>query len=298
MKPITKTFMIVASLSVAIILIVGIATSVILLKGVSITQIKDAWRHLTEKKVTDIQLNKNTLYLSQPVTGMDGKLTAVQGNTITVTHHFVLSSAVGNIVSDQKTKDVAVRFSVMPQTKIFRPATWVPYLFKQNVPNADETLKLGDLKIGQFVAVTTNDDLQIAQSDPYQATSIQITRIANNISGTISAVTGTALTVSAPLPPLPASFPPQLPLPTQTYTVSVTADTEISQREYNEGAPHQLDASSLIKGTPVAVYTAQDVGVEHNIAALLITVFDRRPVPSSSSAGLSASPSAVFKPIP
>ncbi len=229
-----------------------------------------------EKKVSDIKLNPDTLYLSSPVTSMDGKLTLIQGNTIAVTHHYVLSDAIGN-------KDVTVRFTVTPQTKIFRPPTYVPFLFKSQPANNNEVLKQSDLKPGMFVAVTTNGDLRVAQSAPYEATSIQITRIANNITGTISSVSGNTLTITAPQPPYPASFPPQSPLPAQTYTVSVTPDTEISQKEFNEGAPHQLDASSLVKGAVVAVYSAQDVGVERSLTALLITVFDHRPVPSPSA---------------
>ncbi|MCL4338507.1 hypothetical protein M1271_02365, partial [Patescibacteria group bacterium] len=240
-------------------------------------------KYLTEKKVTDIPLNKNTLYISQPVTSIDGKLTAINGNTITVTHHYVLSASVGDIPRDQKSKDVSFQFSVTPQTKIFRPPTFIPYLFKKEQDTSDQILQQNELKTGQFVMVQTNGDLQVTQSIPYRATSIQVTRIANNVSGTISAVTGTTMTINAPLPPLPASFPPQTLTSPQTYTVRVTPDTEISQREYNEGAPHQLDMSSLTKGAPVAAYTTQDTGVEHTITALLITVFDRRPAPSPSA---------------
>ncbi|MCL4339429.1 hypothetical protein M1271_07130 [Patescibacteria group bacterium] len=281
MKKRGKRYGTLAGLGIIIILVIGVLS---ISKDLSVTRIKAFWERLTEKKVVNIPLNKDTLYISSPVTSIDGKLTAINGNTITVTHHYVLSASVGDIPQDQKSKDVSFQFSVTPQTKIFRPPTFIPYLFKKEQDTSDQILQQNELKTGQFVMVQTNGDLQVTQSIPYQATSIQVTRIANNITGSITSVSGNTLTVTAPLPPFPASFPPQPPTLPQTYTVHLTPDTEISQREYNEGAPHQLNISSFTKGAPVAVYTAQDTGIEHTITALLITVFDRRPVPSISPA--------------
>ena len=274
-----RTYLVLAVCAVLLILAAGTGASYILLSGRLAKRLTFS-DFLPKKTVADIKLSKDVLYVGQPVTSVDGRLTAVNGSTITVTHHYSLASSVGEVSADQQAKDVNFNFNLTPQTKILRPPTYIPYLFKSQPANANETLAAGSLRPGMFVSVVTNTDLRIAQSNPFTAASVEVTRIGNNVQGKISQISGNTFTLTAFPPPNPASFPPG-PSPAQKeYTVKILPDTEIARRQYNVGNPEKLSAGDLTRGMTVTVYGNEDAGVETQLSALLIVPVDSRPVPS------------------
>lgn len=202
------------------------------------------------------------LYLTQPVTKLFGRITKVENGTLSLTQRFSLA--------DTGTKDLTFSLALTPQTKIVRLATFVPYLLKTVPPLPDEVLTLKELIPGMVAAVTTNADLRLASQAAVEATAIEVTRVSNTITGTITKIGGNSLTVKAAPPALPAAIPPlATPLAKEElYTVAVTPETEISRS--GKGQPEKLSLADVAVGKTVAVWTRQDVALATSVTALRI----------------------------
>ncbi len=198
------------------------------------------------------------LYLTQPVTKLFGRITKVEGSTLSLTQRFSLTPT--------GTKDLTFTLTVTPQTKIVRLATYVPYLLKTVPPQPDEVLSLKELVPGMVAAITTNADLRLASEAAVEATAIEVTRVSNTITGTVTKIGGNNLTVKAAPPVLPASVPPTAPpLATEAlWTVAVTPQTEISR------AVGAVPLSELTPGKTIAVWTREDVALATSVTALRI----------------------------
>lgn len=196
------------------------------------------------------------LYLTQPVTKLFGRITKVEGNTLSLTQRFSLAANAG-------TKDLTFTLTVTPRTKIVRLASYIPYLFKTVPPQPDEVLSLKELVPGMVAAVTTNADLRLSSQESVEATSVEVTRVSNTITGTVTGIQGNSLTIKAPPPTLPAAIPATTPpVKEHIYTVAVTPQTEISR------SGKALSLSDVAPGQTVTVWTGADVAMDTAVTAL------------------------------
>lgn len=197
------------------------------------------------------------LYLTQPVTKLFGRITKVEGNTLSLTQRFSLA--------DAGAKDLTFSLALTPKTKIVRLATYVPYLLKTVPPQPDEVLTAQELVPGMVAAVTTNADLRLASQGSVEATTIEVTRVSNTITGIVTNIQGNSLTVKAPPPALPAAIPATTPQVLEAlYVVTVTPQTEISR------SGKALSLSDVKTGNTVTVWTHEDVALTTTVTALRI----------------------------
>lgn len=217
------------------------------------------------------------LYLTSPVKSFSGKIEKIEDNKIWIKKRLTLNN--------NPSKDIVFKFLVTPQTKIFRPKTYVPYLFKSTTSFVDDILTLKDLKIGQYVGADTNMDLRIVSKNTPDTTTIQVLTTSNVLHGSIEKISANTLVMKA-TPPNPPFANEEFQQPKEKiYTITITSDTEISRKKYNNGAPEQIPFSQLTSNMEATVYTTEDVVLGTQLTALLIEPIDTalEPTPTNNS---------------
>jgi len=156
---------------------------------------------------------------------------------------------------------------ITDKTNIFRPPSYINYLFKNPSPSPAPKLTTKDIKVGQSITVNTQTDLRTFTGNTLEATSISLPPILNTLNGKVLKIEKNTLTIKAfsPFSPDP-NISPQPPQEKE-YQITLTEETEIS-RMNQQGAPEKLSLSDIKKDTQINVYAAEDVTQTQKLTAL------------------------------
>ncbi len=207
---------------------------------------------------------KQIATIPTPVTKVVGRVDRLEGDVLTLTQRF----PDGN---------VTFMVSIMPETQIFKPRPFIPYLLKTVHADVPDAMSKSDLTQGTLVTVTTKDDLrQTGIGKPVPATVIEITVYNTSIQGTIAEVNGTSFTMNAAVPPLPPNIPTDTleQAKERSYTVTYTTGTTELSRKI-AGKAQAVHPDALVPGAAVIVYATSDVTLLTSVPAVLIRFPDQ-----------------------
>lgn len=235
-------------------------------------------------KTAGVSVSKDILFLTQPVYNIAGKVDKIQDDSLIVSQKFTLQTPVKAeimINPDQPpvlptpvSKEITFKIKVDANTQINRPLLTIPYLLTTPTPPPTTKLTVKDIRVGEFVNISTATDLRTLKKAEFIASSIQLPSIVNWLSGTIDKISGKTILLKATpsQPAYPDGLPADLTPPQEkTYTIEVANDTEISRyapakptEEEPESGPQppvaeKLSLADLGQGLRITVYTNIDV---------------------------------------
>jgi len=251
-------------------------------------------------------ISPNILSLTQPVTYFSGKVEKISGNTLTVTQSITSTQPMlpptanpSGPIPTPKITTVTYSVLVSDTTQISQSTSYTPYLIKTNKPETEmktpSTLSIKNIKVGQYISVSTLEDLRTLKGNTLKATMINLPQIANYLNGKIVSVAGNALTIKAFAPsaggPMGTADTAASAPQEKDYVITLTSATEISYMPYNAGMPTAetatppkakvLTVSDLKKDMQVTVYTAEDVIESSKLSALLVNPI--MPIPTQAA---------------
>jgi hypothetical protein len=243
-------------------------------------------------------LSPNILYLTSPVYSFSGTVEKIEGKAIYVSQKITENNLPfapfppnpnPSPFPTPKTVTLSYRVLISEKTQISKPPIFINYLFITPTPTAEKKLSINNIKIGQTVTVTTNQDLRTLTSDTFEATTVSLPPIINTLSGKVFEVKKDILIVKA--------FTPQSPNE-RDYQIKITKDTEISRIGTN-GKPEKLSLEEIKKEMGVIVYTDEDVTQSQKLTALrLEPILPPSPAVSPALPPPITSPSPIASPSP
>lgn len=208
-----------------------------------------------------VSLNPDALYFTMPVMNFSGaKITGKSKDAIWVE---VTTSPIGafpliapptaagpQTPATPEVKRLTFKILITDTTAITKPATFVPYAFKQQTPLIaapapaiqSDKLTINDLSDGEVVDIFLAEDFRFAKGNTLKASSIAKRVNSNLLSGPIESISGNTLKIKAAL---------------QTYTVSITGDTEMTT--YSQTGPKKINLDALKAGANITVYSASPI---------------------------------------
>lgn len=238
------------------------------------------------------------LYLTQPVNNFYGKIDKVSDDTLTISNDVILYQGppIGLISSPSaaatpappKSKKLSYTVKLSSQTRIFRQTQQIPYVFKNTgapVFQASTELKIGDLKVGDFVNASSNKDLRTVTKGQFEAVAISIQPQNSNLSGRVKEVKANGLVVSAYARGSAALQRTEAPT-LQDYEITVNSDTEIVRLPAASSPTNPVKAvraslSDIKAGAQVMVYTDPEMSTK----ALFISIQPQFAAPSAGASG-------------
>ena len=196
-----------------------------------------------------------------PVRSFNGTISAKEGNTITVSEN-------GQTYS----------FVISDSTQVTRLTNPIQYHFITPPPGTPMHVSADTLQVGDYVAVSTSDDLRKWKS-AYTADYVNVPAIASSFNGTIVSLANNVVVVKgqrARETTIPYSTEMGLKQPEDIqYEVRVLPTTEISyipatSNPSEPGKAVQLTFQQLQTGMSVKVYTAVDASTTTKVDALRI----------------------------
>lgn len=206
---------------------------------------------------------KQIAKLPNPVTKVVGRVQKLEGDILSVTQRFPEG-------------DLTFRVTLTPDTKIFKPRPFIPYLLKTVHADVADAATRADLTEGTLVTVTTEDDLrETGTKKSIPAKVVEVTVYNTSIQGTIREASDNMFKMNAAVPPLPPNIPTDAleQAVERTYTVRYTpGSTEISRRK--DGSPALVHPDELKAGAALTVYATSDVTLLATVPAVLIRFGD------------------------
>lgn len=207
-------------------------------------------------------LPQNIIRLTQSVTTLNGTVTKVSGNTITITVNSAMADAAVTTATAQKPKTslsptpapLIFEVETDKQTLFVRPSSIAVKLFDKPVEVSKPSLK--DVAVGSTITVQSSSDLRLVDDNRFHASSVILPSIINMVQGTVANVTGESILVHAYGGPVPKK---------QDYFFKITKDTEISRYEsaavngLQTIAPKRLSLDDVKKGAVVTVWSLEDI---------------------------------------
>ena len=204
------------------------------------------------------------LYVTTPVLTFQGRLDAIEGNTLRVSRSIppAASQIARNPASD--TKEITIAFALTDKTTVTRASLPNDKNDGKAVP-----LQISDLKIGQMVSATTLDDLRFEETAPREATEIQVQTRNYLIAGTINKIEDNTLFLFTNPPPDDA-FPQNAQvLKPHDYTVAVSENSQIVNDHQD-----RLGLGDLKPNIFVNIYSNEDPYITNAITASNIIIQD------------------------
>lgn len=223
------------------------------------------------------------LALTMPVTTFMGTVKEKNANTLVVT---------SNGIDVTVTIDSTVPVTIPPQ--------FIPYSFKTDFPK-EQKGDLESISVGQTISINTQEDIRTITKPVVKAKSI-ITQAQNRqISGQVESKTANTLVIKGMVMPTDVFAQPKAdskPASPQSYTVSITADTELSRTTTPTNgllaAPTKITLNDVAQGANVNVYYAPGTS-DNTVTGLLVQVLPN--VTEAIQAPATSSASAVTEPI-
>lgn len=211
--------------------------------------------------------NPDALYFTNPVMNFSGaKITRRSADAIWVevatppigASPLIVPPPAGGPATGPQTptipesKKLNFKIAITDSTTITKPTTFIPYAFKQQAPlltappalaaAQPNRLTIDDLSDGEVVDIFLAEDLRFAKGNTLKASSITKRVNSNTLSGPIESISGNALKIKATL---------------QTYTISITGDTEMTT--YGQTGPKEINLDALKTGAYITVYSASPI---------------------------------------
>lgn len=252
--------------------------------------------------------SSNILFITNPVTSFNGRVDKIEGNSVFVSQQITLNQPfAGGPATAEAGKGVPSPFptpiskvlsfkvNLTPNTQISRPSAFIPYIARLVTPAPPSKLSVQDIKVGQLISISTNTDLRTIATDTFEATSIQLPGVQNNLQGTISRISGNIIIMKAISSQPPAMGTTPQPPKELEYTVTTTSTTEISR--YKQMAPpnpgevltppttqtsqiEEFKLEDLKVGMQIIVFAAEDVVSTQKLTAMRIEPIFTPPMPT------------------
>lgn len=241
-------------------------------------------------------LSSNILSLTSPVYNFSGQVQKIDGDTLLITQTVAAPPVVpapgAGSNQTEKPKTVSYNVKVSQSTNITRQAI-VPV----NAPSPSSasgiltapatTLSINDIKVGDFVSASTDQDLRVLSGNTINAISVSIAPAQTSLMGQILKIDGNVVIVlGSPVGPALGMFTGP-----QEYQINLSNNTQISRRSGSRTS--RINVSDLKVGQQVNITTTQGLTSEASNEADAIEVVETPnlappisapPPPSSSSA--------------
>ena len=245
---------------------------------------------MTKSRIAGLPVSPRVVSNTQPVMSFAGVVEKIDGNRMTVSKR-------------QETETIVFQAVVSDKTPIGQLPPTVPYLIKKSPPSQVKRVVLKDIRVGQFVTLTSSTDLRLAKTNVFEPTSVTVRPKSIILDGTIVQISKNILILQAkPQIILPKIFGiTPSPAIEKEYTILVSASTEISKKNSAALRQDNLDSnitptsfvpiivpfSDLKKDMRVIIFTQEDVTLQTKVTALLIVPVNS---PISSMRGITPTP--------
>lgn len=240
-------------------------------------------------------LSSNILNLTSPVYNFSGRVEKIEGDTLVITQTIaapLLAPAPGTESKPaEKPKTISYSVKVSQNANITRQSV-VPVnapvpSSASGILNTPTSLSLSDIKVGDYVSVSTDQDLRVISGNSFNALSVSLAPAQTSLMGQITNVEGNLVTVTgSPIGATPGMF-----VGPQEYRLSLNDETELSRRVGTRTS--RINAGDLKIGQQINATTTQALNAEANNDLATIEVMEAPnlappiaapPPPSSSSA--------------
>ena len=238
-------------------------------------------------KTENLKPSPNILFLTQPVYNLSGTVESVKDNVITIKQN--TTSQMSNIIISPnmnpaaiptpETKTIFYQVIVDNNTTINRPTSNIPYLFTTPSPVMPVKLQISSIMVGDILNITATTDLRTTPPDQIKAFSIQLPQSINSLSGKITDVTLSSVSIKGylPTPAITISANPK-PAQEKIFVIAINPETEISLISTPE--PKKLSLGDLKKDMQAIIYTAENITENQKITALCIELIIPPPLTS------------------
>lgn len=229
------------------------------------------------------------LFLSPPVLSLSAKVDKISGNSVWVSQSYTYNSSsqfppmiippLITTTPEQQSfkKEVVFELKVSKSTTFSQPPVFIPYPAPstpptipfppdQNPNQIQKTPVLSDLKIGDLITFTSNQDIRIAKDNKINVQSIQLPQITNSLSGTVIDISGNSIIVKG-------SYLNQI----KNYTINTTAETKVMINSIK--GEEEITFDKIKKEDIVTVYAKEDITALSTIPAVVIQVSSPPPLP-------------------
>ncbi len=237
----------------------------------------------------------DVLFFTSPVNEFTGIIDKISGNSIWVLGKYTITppptppnnptNVPGQVITVPPlppVKTFSYKVNIAVYTVINMPVTPVIYLYKKGTPTPTPALTIKDMRVGQLATVYTTSDLRALKQNEFDAYAVKLGPLNNIIGGKIKSINiHEGVIIIKAIPPAKPNPDQATPSPKELeYSISVTADTEISRLGVGEtpkaGAaakpaqPVKFQLSDLKTDIQITVYTEQDVTDVQKVKALRI----------------------------
>lgn len=241
-------------------------------------------------------LSSNILSLTAPVYSFSGQVQKIEGDTLVITQTIAappLAPAPGTDNNQtEKPKTISYNVKVSQSTNITRQAIVpvnapVPASASGIIAAPAASLSINDIKVGDLVSASTDQDLRTTSGNSFNALSISLAPAQTALMGQVLKIEGNLLTVLGS--PVGAAL--GMPVGPQEYRINLTDSTQISRRSGSRTS--KINASDLKTGQQINITTTQGLNAGSGNDAALVEVIEipnlapavaAPPLPSSSSA--------------
>ncbi len=233
---------------------------------------------------TAITPNVDALYLAPPITSLSGaKITNKAKDAIWV-EVTALPLDYSPSVTPIQYKKITFKVAITDKTAINRNTLIIPYSFKTNTPPAAATapLNLDSFSIGDIVNINLISDLRVLMGDTVTAANITKIVPPNVLSGLITKTSATTIQITASLSAVAPAIlfgPPSTPATPQTFTITITPDTEITSIAM--GGRQKITFVDLTDKANVTVYATNPIESTSFSAAKIDMIIPPSPAPAA-----------------
>lgn len=250
-------------------------------------------------------VNKNILALTQPVTTFSGTVKQISGNYVTL-DRMVTQPANENNTSVRITPTPAVmhidyRVQITGTTHFNQTTDPIDYESKTGLPQSPLTPSVQNIRVNDWVTVTTKTDLRTLTGDTFVADNVTLPPIEKYLTGTVSGKEPNTLIIHGTAGTMVAAEQTQsaLNISEQDFTVTMSSATKTVKHIYSADIKQPVVTAAvpwdgIPTGTHVTVYTDKPITGDSDITAVYVEYSEQQAFliptipPASNAAGLSA----------